>query len=44
MKFQMVAKSVSAETVTADRFKIPSDYKVVTQEEMMKMLGGSNKE
>lgn len=44
MKFQMIAKSVSAEAVAADLFKIPSDYKIVTQEEMMKMLGGDRKE
>ena len=44
MKFQMVAKSVSAEPVAVDMFKIPSDYKIVTQEEMMKMLGAGNKD
>jgi hypothetical protein len=44
MKFQMVAKSVSAEPVAVDMFKIPSDYKIVTQEEMMKMLGAGTKD
>lgn len=44
MKFQMIAKSVSSEPVAADLFKIPSDYKIVTQEEMMKMLGAGSKD
>jgi Domain of unknown function (DUF4412) len=37
---KMTAKSVSAEKVNDDFFKVPSDYKILTQEEFSKMMGG----
>lgn len=40
MKMTMTAKSVVKEKVDDSRFVIPSDYKPVTQEQLMKMYGG----
>jgi GLPGLI family protein len=37
---KMTAKSVSAEKVDDDLFKVPADYKILTQEEFSKMMGG----
>ncbi|MBK9046485.1 MAG: DUF4412 domain-containing protein [Bacteroidetes bacterium] len=43
MKMRLVAKSVTAEKVSEDLFKIPADYKIMSQEEMMKMFCGESK-
>jgi hypothetical protein len=40
LKMKFTAKSVTAEKVGDDLFVIPKDYKLVTQEEMMKKLSG----
>jgi GLPGLI family protein len=40
IKMKFTAKSVSAEKVADNLFAIPSDYKVMTQEEMRKQFGG----
>ena len=40
---QMTAKNVSKEKVDDAMFTIPSDYKIMTQEEMMKQFGGGEK-
>jgi GLPGLI family protein len=40
MTMQMTAKSVSKEKVDDTMFTVPSDYKAMTQEEMMKQYGG----
>lgn len=37
---KMTAKSVSGEKVSDDLFKVPEDYKMMTQEEFRKMMGG----
>lgn len=37
---RMIAKEVKTDQVTDNLFIVPSDYKVMTQEEMMKSLGG----
>jgi GLPGLI family protein len=40
MTMQLTAKTVSKEKVDDALFTVPSDYKYMTQEEMMKMYGG----
>jgi len=37
---KMTAKSISKEKVSDELFNIPADYKIMTQEEFAKMLGG----
>ena|SRR5688572_29976460 len=44
MNMKMTAKSVTKEKISDELFKIPSDYKLMTQEEFQKMLGGEEKE
>jgi GLPGLI family protein len=39
IKMKFSAKSVTPEKVSDDKFSIPSDYKVMTQEEMRKQFG-----
>lgn len=41
LKMKFTAKSVSPEKVSDDLFLIPKDYKLVTQEEMMKKMTGA---
>lgn len=38
---RMVAKEVKLETVSDDVFSVPEGYKVMSQSEMMQMMGGS---
>ena len=38
---RMTAKEIVADKISDKLFKVPDDYKKVTQEELMKMLGGS---
>jgi GLPGLI family protein len=40
INMKMTAKSVSKEKVDDKQFEIPSDYKLMTQDEMKKMFGG----
>ena len=41
-KMTFTARSVTAEKVSDDQFKVPAGYKFVTQEELQKMYGGGN--
>jgi hypothetical protein len=41
-KMTFTAKTVTAEKVSDDKFKVPAGYKFVTQEELQKMYGGGN--
>lgn len=41
-KMKFVAMSVASEKISEELFKIPSDYKFVTPEDMRKMYGGGN--
>ncbi|MFN9595494.1 MAG: DUF4412 domain-containing protein [Bacteroidota bacterium] len=41
-KMTFTARSVAAEKVSDDQFKVPAGYKFVTQEELQKMYGGGN--
>ena len=40
---RMTAKELNMDAVSDDEFKVPSDYKVMTQAEMMRMMGGGLK-
>ena len=40
MKMKIVAKNVKAKTVSDNLFKVPSDYKFMTQEEISEMMMG----
>ena len=40
LKMKFTAKSVVSEKVSDDMFEIPTDYKLLTQDEMMKMMEG----
>ncbi len=37
---KMTAKTITKEKVADELFKIPADYKIMTQEEFTKMMGG----
>jgi GLPGLI family protein len=41
-KMKFTARTVAAEKVSDDLFKVPGDYKFVTPEDMRKMYGGGN--
>lgn len=41
-KMKFIAQSVAAEKVSDELFKVPSDYKFVTPDDMRKMYGGGN--
>jgi len=40
MNMKMTAKSITSEKVSDELFKIPPDYKLMSQEEFKKLLGG----
>ncbi len=40
IKMKMTAEHVSVEKISDDLFIIPADYKVITKQEMMQMMGG----
>jgi GLPGLI family protein len=44
MKMRIQAKSIKAQTVSDTQFKVPADYKIMTQEEVAEMMmGGAGK-